>query len=155
MENPIEILKGIHPGFLVERELKSRGLRQNVFAEMIHEHPQTLSAIIKGRRNMNVLLALKMEAALNLDEGFLMTLQVYYDIKEAKRKQAAESHPDLSKLRRVLFWDTAMEKIDWHRQKRAVILRVFERGNQLEKEEIRRFYGWELVEAILLGNEKA
>ena len=78
---------------------------------------------------------------INLTEGFLMTLQVFYDIKHEKRRLIEKSHPDLSKLRRGLFWDTDMEKIDWQQQKRAVIQRIFERGNSTEKEEITRFYG--------------
>ena len=69
-----------------------------------------------------------------------MILQVYYDIEEEKRRQNRE-HPDLTKLRRVLFWDTKMEMINWKKQKNAVIKRVFERGNEMEKKEISRFYG--------------
>jgi hypothetical protein len=49
--------------------------------------------------------------------------------------------PDTSKLRPALFWDTDISKIEWNRQKRAVIERVFERGNKTEQEEIIRFYG--------------
>jgi hypothetical protein len=40
----------------------------------------------------------------------------------------------------VLFWDTDITKIDWQKQSAAVILRIFERGNDIEKEEIKRFY---------------
>jgi antitoxin HigA-1 len=42
-----------------------------------------------------------------------------------------------------------MEEIDWQSQKRAVIQRIFERGNQQEKDEITRFYGKEIVETVL------
>ncbi len=84
---------------------------------------------------MNVPLALKLEAALGLEEGFFMTLQVFYDIKEEKRKQSIHAHPNLSKIRPVLFWDTSFEKIDWEHQKKAIIHRIFERGNKKEKAE--------------------
>lgn len=57
--------------------------------------------------------------------------------------------PDLSLLRTILFWDTKMEAIDWQRHKKAVIKRVFERGNDVEKNEIIRFYGSEAVDEIL------
>jgi hypothetical protein len=77
-----------------------------------------------------------------------MTLQVFYDITEIKRKQP-QQHPDLNKLRSVLFWDTKMENIDWFKQKNAVIKRVFERGNEIERNEIIRFYGHETVNNIL------
>jgi hypothetical protein len=45
-----------------------------------------------------------------------------------------------------------MEKIDWEKQKKAVIKRVFERGNEIEKREIIRFYGKALVNEILTNN---
>ena len=141
MNQELEILKGIHPGIFLERKIKERKLSKGRFALMINEYPQTLGTITKGRRSMNTALALKIEQELNLAEGFLITLQVFYDIKHEKRRLIEKSHPDLSKLRRGLFWDTDMEKIDWQQQKRAVIQRIFERGNSTEKEEITRFYG--------------
>jgi len=55
-------------------------------------------------------------------------------------------HPDLSMLRPGLFWDTDMKKIDWQRQRKAVIQRILERGNDQEKTEIRRFYGDSVVD---------
>ena len=141
MNQELEILKGIHPGIFLEHKIKERKLSKGRFALMINEYPQTLGTITKGRRSMNTALALKIEQELNLAEGFLMTLQVFYDIKHEKRRLIEKSHPDLSKLRRGLFWDTDMEKIKWQQQKRAVIQRIFERGNSTEKEEITRFYG--------------
>jgi hypothetical protein len=97
---------------------------------------------------MNANLALKIEKALGIDEGYFMTLQVFYDIKELKKNQD-KLYPDFTKLRRVLFWDTKMENIDWEKYKTAIIKRVFERGNEIEKEEIIRFYGQEKVNTIL------
>ncbi len=70
-----------------------------------------------------------------------MTLQIFYEIKGHKHKLLENVNPNRPKLRRGLFWDTDIEKIDWQRQRRAVIQRVFERGNSEEKEEITRFYG--------------
>lgn len=141
MSQELEILKGLHPGIVLERKLKERKLAKGRFALMVNEYPQTIGAITKGTRNMNTALALKIERELGLPEGFFMTLQVFYEIRQEKRKLLDKDRPDLSKLRPGLFWDTDMEKIDWQRQKRAVIQRVFERGNSKEKKEITRFYG--------------
>jgi antitoxin HigA-1 len=137
----LEILRGIHPGIILDRKLKEKKLSKGRFALLLNEYPQTLGAITKGKRNMNTALALKIEQALNITEGFFMTLQIFYEIKQEKHKLLEKSHPDLSKLRRGLFWDTEIDKIDWHRQRRSVIQRVFERGNKEEKAEITRFYG--------------
>jgi len=148
MKPELSIIKGIHPGLILERELKRRQLHKGPFAISLKEYPQTLVSITKGKRRMNTNLALKIENALEIEEGYFMLLQLYFDIAEIKKSQH-KFHPDLSKLRRVLFWDTKMETIDWVKQKKAVIKRVFERGNEIEKEEIVRFYGQENVNNIL------
>lgn len=97
---------------------------------------------------MNIPLALKVERALGLEEGYFMTLQVFYDIKEEKRKRQQNLRPNLSLIRPILFWDTDINKIDWEIQRRAVIERIIERGNDQEKEEIRRFYGEDTFQTI-------
>jgi len=97
---------------------------------------------------MNTALALKLEKALGLEEGTLMILQVYYDIEQVKKKLHTDT-PNLKKLRPVIFWDTNIQSIDWHRQYQAVIRRVFERGNKQEKNEIEKFYGKEKIDKVL------
>jgi plasmid maintenance system antidote protein VapI len=148
MKTELSIVKGIHPGLILEHELKQRHLHKGPFAISLKEYPQTLVSITKGKRRMNTNLALKIENALEIEEGYFMTLQLFYDIAEIKRRQP-RLHPDFTKLRRILFWDTKMENIDWEKQKNAIIKRVFERGNKVEKKEIIRFYGRENVNNIL------
>ncbi|MBP6978633.1 MAG: plasmid maintenance system antidote protein [Bacteroidales bacterium] len=150
MNKELSIIKGIHPGLYLERELTRHNLRKGRFAISIQEYPQTLVSIIKGKRRMNTALALKIEEAMGLEEGFLMTLQVFYDIENEKKKQHS-GKPDLSKIRLVLFWDTELEGINWILQKNAVIKRVFERGNDEEKSEMLRYYGKDTIETVL-GN---
>ena len=145
MNNKIEILKGVHPGKFLQREFGIRKIKSGQFAESIGEYPQTLSAIIRGRRAMNTPLSLRIERALGLEEGLLMTLQVYYDIAEEKRKVAKMDSPDLSKFRPALFWDTKIETINFLEHRRFVINRVFERGNEDEVCEIIRFYGQDVI----------
>lgn len=153
MKTELSIIKGIHPGLILERELKKRHLLKGPFAISLQEYPQTLVSITKGKRRMNINIALKIEKALGMEEGYFMILQVYHDIEEAKKSQNKE-HPDFTKLRRVLFWDTKMENINWENQKNAVIKRVFERGNDIEKNEIIRFYGLESINDIIKTNAK-
>jgi antitoxin HigA-1 len=148
MKTELSTIKGVHPGFILERELKQRHLRKGPFAISLKEYPQTIVSITKGKRKMNTPLALKIENALGLEEGYLMILQVYYDIEEEKRRQNTE-HPDLNKIRPIVFWDTKIEKINWKKQKNAVIKRVFERGNEIEKKEIIRFYGRKNIDEVL------
>ena len=143
----ISIIKGIHPGLLLERELRKRNIKKRAFAEMIHEHPQTLGAITKGKRRITSALSLELEKALGFEEGFFMILQAYYDIEQEKRKYLEK--PDVSKFRDVLFWDTNIQSINWQKSKNAVIKRILERGNELEVTEIIRFYGKDEVKNCL------
>lgn len=147
MNKELDILKGIHPGFVLDRKIQEKHLKKGQLALTIREYPQTISSITKGKRDMNISLALKLENVLGLEEGYFMVLQVFYDIAKEKKRQS--NKPDLTKLRRVLFWDTRMELIDWNKHARYVIQRVFERGNEREKKEITRFYGPERVNEIL------
>lgn len=139
----------MHPGIVLERELKKRNFSKAQFAVSIGEHPQTLGAITLGKRNMHTALALKIEHELGIEEGYFMILQVFFEIKEEKKKHLPSESSDLPKLRSILFWDTKMEKIDWQKQKRAVIQRVFERGTDQEKQEVIRFYGKTVVDNVL------
>lgn len=83
-----------------------------------------------------------------MEEVTLVILQAYYEIQKAKQQKVRPT-PDLSVLNNALFWDTDINKIDWDRQYRAVIQRVFERENEEEKEEITRFYGTDKINQAL------
>lgn len=153
MDINLSLIKGIHPGLILERELKKRKLAKGKFASSINEFPQTLVAVIKGKRRMNPALSLKIEQAFGWEEGTLMVLQVYFDIEQEKKKQAKNYHPDLSKIRPIIFWDTEMANIDWNKNKQTIIIRIFERGNELEIKEIVQFYGKKIVLAALEFNQ--
>lgn len=147
METLLEIVKGVHPGKMIGRELLKRNISKRQFALSINEHPQTLGAIIKGTRKMNTALSLKIEPKLGFDEGFLMTLQVFHDIKLAKRD--VNYKPDLTTIRKGTFWDTTFDRIDWNLMRNAVVQRIFSYGTEEEQQEIIRFYGKAEVDRIL------
>jgi len=149
MEPAFEKYKGIHPGLILERELQKRGLKKGPFAISLHEYPQVINEITKGRRGMTAELSLKIDKALKLERGTMYILQAWYEIDKENQKIISSDHPDFSILRKALFWDTDISKINWRLQNKAVIARVFERGNREEKEEILRFYGREKVKEVI------
>lgn len=152
MSFQLEKYKGIHPGIILERILAKKKISQRPFALSVGEYPQTINAITKGRRNLNTALALKIEAALGLEEGSLALLQTYYEIAQEKKK--ALRTPNLSNLRKSLFWDTDISKINWDKQYRAIIQRVYERGNEAEKKEIEAFYGKNKIRMALRSTRR-
>ena len=147
MSFQLEKYKGIHPGIILERLLAKKEISQRPFALSINEYPQTINAITKGRRNLNTALALKIEKELGLEEGSLALLQTYYDIAEEKKKTLHT--PNLSNLRKSLFWDTDISKINWDKQYKAIIQRIYERGNDAEKKELELFYGASKIKTAL------
>lgn len=146
----IELIKGIHPGIILERELKKRKLPKRRLAILIGEYPQLLGDITKGKRRINPSLSIRLGNALGVEESFFSLLQTYFDIEQEKKKQALQNKPDLSKLRPVLFWDTDFNSINWEKNKISIIKRIFERGNQQEQDEIIRFYGKKEIEKVLI-----
>lgn len=137
----IDSYRGIAPGKFIARELKKRDIRQKTLAASVGEHPQTINAIIAGRRDLTVRLSLDIEKELGLPEGFLLILQAFHDIKEEKEKHPVALSGKAPAIRPILFWDTDFDKIDWARYKKSVIKRVMERGNEQEKKEILKYYG--------------
>jgi hypothetical protein len=105
---------------------------------------------LNERRGINANLSVKIAEYFQIDPSFYMQLQAAYEVKQIlKRQQLANQTPNLSIIRKVLFWDTNFDKIDWITKKTAVIKRVFERGNDDEIQEIIRFYGKETVEKTI------
>lgn len=154
MRSRIDILKGIHPGKIIYRELRKRHLSQRAFAASIDEHSQTLNAVITGRRNLTTEMALKIEQQFGYEEGFLLTLQAFYEITAYKNRMMSESVSGIPNIRRSLFWDTDFDRIDWGLYRNSVIARVLERGNNAERLEIARFYGIDpaTIESYRLNN---
>ncbi|MFI5137296.1 MAG: transcriptional regulator [Sphingobacteriales bacterium] len=93
MEPTIEKYKGIHPGMVLERELKKRKLKKGPFALLLQEYPQTLNDITKGRRGFTPALSLKVDKALGMEEGTMLLLQTYYEIKKEQQKANFVVHP--------------------------------------------------------------
>ena len=87
IDSNIAIIKGIHPGIILDRELKKRKFPKRRFALSINEYPQLLGDITKGKRKINPSLSIRIGKALGLDESFFSVLQTYYDIKQEKEKQ--------------------------------------------------------------------
>jgi addiction module HigA family antidote len=143
-------IKGVHPGAVLSRELKKRGWESKQFALSLGEYPQTINAIGKGRRGINPALSIKLGNTLGTDADYFMLLQTYYEMAEAKKELLKnQPRPDLSKIRKVIFWDTDIDQIDWAKQKQAVIVRIFERGNDSEIKEIISFYGIDIIKEEL------
>jgi antitoxin HigA-1 len=133
----LKLIKGLHPGLFVNHIIKQKGIKQKDLAMELGIKPQALNAVIKAKRPMPLEMALLIEKRLGWDEGFLGQLQLFYDIKEHNR---SDIKPDFTKFRKILFWDTDVDKIDWMRYKKSIIERVRTRGDKMELKYFLEFY---------------
>ncbi len=91
-----------------------------------------------------------------LAEGFQIEDKTYfYKVqqswnKELEYQRQPKPTPNLENIRPIVFWDTIFDQIDWIRSEKWTIRRIFERGNELEKQEIISFYGKEKIIDTLL-----
>jgi len=140
MDFQIEIIKGIHPGKILNKSLEGRNMSQRALAKMAGAHYQTINAIIAEKRDMPLDLSLRFDEIFGFKEGFFAILQMYYHIKKISDEKLKKQYPNPPDIRKSVFWDTNFEKINWGKHKRFVINRILERGNLEEKKEIARFY---------------
>ncbi|MCH5598036.1 HigA family addiction module antitoxin [Niabella ginsengisoli] len=140
----ISKIRGVHPGALLKRELKNLGIGGTELAEKIDEHKQTISAILNERRGITPSLSIKLAKQFNIADDYFMMLQAGYEVKSVA-DEMKKITPDLTQFRKVLFWDTDFHKLDWGKNKRAIIKRILERGNKKEIETMISFYGKDIV----------
>ncbi|MDE6369047.1 MAG: HigA family addiction module antidote protein [Muribaculaceae bacterium] len=67
-----------HPGSVLKKELKARGIKQKDFAKAIGMPAPNLSELIKGKRNVTEAIAIKLEEALGIPFQNWMNLQNRY-----------------------------------------------------------------------------
>lgn len=142
---PITQIKGIHPGAILKREIKKRGLKNKEFASLINEHSQTIGAVLNEKRSINPSLSIKLGKELGVEQDYFMILQAIYDVAKIQAGIRKQASPNLANIRKIIFWDTDFEKIDWSKNRSAIIKRIFERGNDTEINEIIGFYGRETI----------
>lgn len=77
----------IHPGRVLKEELDKRDLKQKDFASTIGMPASVLNDIIREKRSVTPDIAILLEAALDKDATFWLSLQSARDIENAKKKE--------------------------------------------------------------------
>lgn len=103
--NRLTPARAIHPGEILREELRERGIKQKEFARMIGVQPTHLNEFIKGRRNLNEDLAMRLEKQLGIPYKSWMNLHngYIYDSKainerRGEEREAAEYEDSCSRL---------------------------------------------------------
>jgi len=144
-------MPAVPAGAILKQILKRENLSQKEIAEKSAIYPQRINDLIKGKRKFTPELSFRLEKALGISTlGYFCLIQTSHDIYNYQDEQERQYTPDLSKLKRALFWETlSLNNINWLKSANWVIQRVFEYGNQQEINEIIRFYSREKVAKVL------
>jgi|SRR5687768_3564595 antitoxin HigA-1 len=76
----------LHPGKVLGEELEARGISQKDFAALLDVRPSHLNELIKGKRHVSAIIAIKLEKHLGIKATFWMRVQVDYDLKVARKQ---------------------------------------------------------------------
>lgn len=84
--------RAIHPGEILREELQERGIKQKDFAQSIGVQATHLNEFIKGKRNLNEDLAIKLESQLGIPYKTWMNLHngYIYECKALDEKRTEE-----------------------------------------------------------------
>ena len=92
--NRIVPARAIHPGEILREELQERGIKQKDFAQAIGVQATHLNEFIKGKRNLNEDLAMKLESQLGIPYKTWMNLHngYIYECKALDEKRTEEQY---------------------------------------------------------------
>lgn len=83
-------VRAVHPGEILREELLERGIKQKDFAQLIGVQATHLNEFIKGKRNLNEDLAIKLEKSLGVPFKTWMSLHngYVYDCKAIEERES-------------------------------------------------------------------
>lgn len=86
--------RAIHPGEILREELRERGVKQKDFAQLLGVQATHLNEFIKGKRNLNEELAMKLESQLGIPYKTWMNLHngYIYECKALNEKRTEEQY---------------------------------------------------------------
>lgn len=90
--NRLVPVRAIHPGEILREELQERNIKQKDFAQIIGVQSTHLNEFIKGKRNLNENLAMKLEKHLGIPYKTWMNLHngYIYECKALEQKKTEE-----------------------------------------------------------------
>jgi antitoxin HigA-1 len=97
--NNIEPLKPTHPGEVLKEEIECRGISQKELSRQTGIPYTALNEVLNSKRAITTEYALLIEAALGIESGFWLRMQMDYDVQTAKRDKTFRKR--LESVRRI------------------------------------------------------
>ncbi len=102
----------LHPGEILSMELEARGIKKSDFANAIGIKPGNLTELLIGKRHVSAIMAIKIEALLEIGAAFWLRVQSDYDLGIAHRRLSKSLNSRL--LRRKLAFKKQEGKMVHH-----------------------------------------
>lgn len=101
--NNLEPFEPTHPGELLKEEIECRGISQKELSRQTDIPYTALNEVLNGKRAITTEYALLIEAALGIESGFWLKMQMNYDIQTTKQnKTFAQRLADIRKITAAL-----------------------------------------------------
>lgn len=137
-------------GAVLGHILKQQDMTQRQLSAATGILPQRINDYISGKRRISAEASLLLEQALSIKtKGFFYIIQANHDIHDAITLHSEDAIPDLTRIKKSIFWDTDISRLNWNSNRKSIIRRVFEYGDEQAIKEIIRFYGKNEVTDIL------
>lgn len=134
---------------ILKRILISLGKNINDIAKLFHiSLSEAELYITKKRLNENDSALLSEYFNIGAKDYFII-LQQNHDRFLEKANISKTDSPNLNKIRKSTFWDVNINMLDWRKGYKFIISRIYEYGNESEKEEINRYYGTNIINNVL------
>ena len=92
---PINKMRAIHPGEVLQEELETLELSATAFAKALHIPPNRITLILHKQRAITADTAIRLAAYFGNTPEFWMNLQIAYDIKTAMKKFSYKIRHDI------------------------------------------------------------
>jgi len=79
-----------HPGYFLAEEIGYRGIKQIELARLLDISRSEINLVIRGKRNMTIQLAIKLEKILDIKAETWMNFQMGYEINLMRKRMADE-----------------------------------------------------------------
>ena len=89
----------VHPGEMLKEEIEYRNLKQSQLAEQMGISYKMLNDLLNCRRPVTETTSMLLEAALGIDAGLIMRMQLDYNMQVAKQDKSFLQR--LADIRRV------------------------------------------------------
>jgi addiction module HigA family antidote len=77
-------MRQIHPGVILNEELKERGLSRAEFTRVLHVAPNRVTALLSGRRTVTADTALRLARFFDNSPEMWMSMQSVYELRVAE-----------------------------------------------------------------------